>query len=90
MAAKDYDHLFKLLIIGDSGKGPFHRGLRNELELRLSCSQIGHDVREKKFSFSGQRNRSGLIRSSFSVSRAHKCRFVATGCRTHSAHSFNQ
>lgn len=56
MAAKDYDHLFKLLIIGDSGKGPFHRVLRNELVLRLSCSEKGHDVKEKKFNFSAQTN----------------------------------
>lgn len=28
MAAKDYDHLFKLLIIGDSGKAWFFRDLR--------------------------------------------------------------
>lgn len=28
MAAKDYDHLFKLLIIGDSGKHYFYCDLR--------------------------------------------------------------
>lgn len=73
MAAKDYDHLFKLLIIGDSGKGPFHRVLRNELVLRLSCSEKGHDVKEKKFNFSGQTNCSGLMCSSLCVFRTFHC-----------------
>ena len=73
MAAKDYDHLFKLLIIGDSGKGPFHRVLRNELVLRLLCSEKGHDVKEKKFNFSAQTNCSALIFSSLCVLRTFQC-----------------